>query len=865
MSPARQPDTPPPRRSKWRSPWRIVGIAAVAVIVLLAGAAAVFVATFDPDSLKPRIVEAVKRATGRDLALKGGLGLKVSLQPTIEARDVAFANPAGFSRPDMATIGRLQLQLGLLPLLSSRIEIDRLVLIRPDILLETNAAGQPNWQLTPQAPPAGGQPQADQPREGAGKKVGVSVAAISIQDGTLAYRDDRTDVVRTLGLPRLEAAATSPDAPLHLEADAAYNGTGLNLIADTGPLTRLQDGAATTPWPVRLTLAAAGARLSADGSITQPLLGRGYDLAANGAVPDLSALAPLLPGVRLPPLRDVAFAAKVADQGGAFPAVSALTLHVGASDLGSVVPRLLVSKLDVAGPALDQPVKAELAARFGDAPLAATATLGPLSQLMPDAKPQPFPVDVAAQAAGATVTAKGSLADARAISGANLAVAAQVPDLAALSPLARTALPPLKSIAFHATLTDMPGGFRNGVALRGLSLSNPEADLSGDAALGLLPRKSLTATLASNRIDLDALQAAVDQAAVPQPGATPAGAAPPGAPPAANPAQRRSERIFSDQPIPLDQLRAADANVRLAVGTLRSGGADYKAVNAHVALANGKLAVDQLTAALPQGQLNATLSADASQPVPPVHVSLHAAGVALKSILTLLHEPSYANGNLEAYADLNGAGASPHAIAASVDGSVGLAMAGGTIDNRLLGSVLGRVMSELNALNLVGRGGTSELRCFGLRADAQHGVATIRALALSSALLTMTGSGTVNLGEEALALTLRPEARFAGTQLVVPIRLAGPMRSPAIGVNKLGATESNVGAVAGALAGGANPLGALGGLLGTEKLAGGGDVCPSALAVARGGKAPPEGQAAPTRALEPTVTDPGAALRNLFR
>ncbi len=106
-----------------------------------------------------------------------------------------------------------------------------------------------------------------------------------------------------------------------------------------------------------------------------------------------------------------------------------------------------------------------------------------------------------------------------------------------------------------------------------------------------------------------------------------------------------------------------------------------------------------------------------------------------------MHEPSFANGNLEVYADLHGAGDSPHAIAASLDGSLGLAMAGGTIDNRLLGSLLGKVMDTLNALNLVGKGGTSELKCFGLRMDAQHGIGTIKPLALSSSLLTMTGAG----------------------------------------------------------------------------------------------------------------------------
>jgi AsmA protein len=273
-----------------------------------------------------------------------------------------------------------------------------------------------------------------------------------------------------------------------------------------------------------------------------------------------------------------------------------------------------------------------------------------------------------------------------------------------------------------------------------------------------------------------------------------------------------------------------------------------------------------LTADLPQGHLDAKLSVDASQPAPPVHLSLHASNLALKSVLAVMRQPAFANGNLDVYSDLEGTGSSPHAIAASLGGSLGLATAGGTIDNRLIGGVLGRVMDPLNALNLVGRGGASELRCFAVRLDAQHGVGQIQALALSSSLVTMTGGGTINLGEETLGLTLRPEARVAGTPVVVPISVTGPIGSPSVGVNKLGTAESNVGSVAGALIGNASPLGLLGGLLGADKLiGGGGDVCPPALAAARGGKLPEEGREAPGKAPNPVLPNPAAALRNLLR
>jgi AsmA protein len=195
-------------------------------------------------------------------------------------------------------------------------------------------------------------------------------------------------------------------------------------------------------------------------------------------------------------------------------------------------------------------------------------------------------------------------------------------------------------------------------------------------------------------------------------------------------------------------------------------------------------------------------------------------------------------------------------------------MARGTIDNRLLGSLLGKVLDSLNALNLVGKGGTSELRCFGARMDAQHGIGTIKALALSSSLLTMSGSGAVNLGDETLALELRPQAKLAGTDVVIPVNVTGAIRNPSVRVNELGTAESNAGTVAGAVLGNATPLGIVGGLLGANKALSGGtvDICPVALAVARGQPVPQTPAAAPgARETAPARPNPDAILKNLFR
>ncbi len=124
--------------------WSLLGL-----VVLLVAGVGIVLATFNPDRFKPEIIAAAQRATGRELTLQGHIHLGFSLQPTLTVEGVSLANPPGFSRPQMATLKALDLKLALWPLLSRRVEIIRLDLVQPDILLEINAKGQSNWQFTP--------------------------------------------------------------------------------------------------------------------------------------------------------------------------------------------------------------------------------------------------------------------------------------------------------------------------------------------------------------------------------------------------------------------------------------------------------------------------------------------------------------------------------------------------------------------------------------------------------------------------------------------------------------------------------------------------------------------------------------------
>ncbi|MGE0420066.1 MAG: AsmA family protein, partial [Acetobacteraceae bacterium] len=317
---------PPPPPSR-RRPWLRICLGALAVmVVLLVGGGAILVWRLNPDTFKPRIIEAVRQATGRDISLNGPIGVKLSLLPTVQATDLALANPPGFSRPAMATLSQAEVQLNLLSLLRGAIIIDRVTLIRPDILLEVNDKGERNWNFTratppeePAPPPGGG--SAGQPRASHGR-MAVHVGAVAIQDGKVAYRNAVTGRTATLTLPELTMSATDAAAPIRLAGRAAVNGTPLTIAATTGSLDALRDENPPHPWPVNATLTAGAATMKIDGALSHPLDGVGYSLSISADIPDLPALSPLAFGTELPPIRNIALTAKLAESKGPLPIVS---------------------------------------------------------------------------------------------------------------------------------------------------------------------------------------------------------------------------------------------------------------------------------------------------------------------------------------------------------------------------------------------------------------------------------------------------------------------------------------------------------------------------------------------------------------
>ena len=168
----------------------ILGGALVGLIVLLV-VAVLAAPLINWNHFKPQIADAVRGATGRDLRIGGDLRISLVPKVRVSAGDIHLSNAAGMSAPDMVSVGSVDLEAELLPLLGKRLVIDSLIVQNPSVNLEVDKAGNRNWILTAPgaAPPEAAAPQ---PSGGSAASPSVQLGDIRIEQGHLAYLDAST-------------------------------------------------------------------------------------------------------------------------------------------------------------------------------------------------------------------------------------------------------------------------------------------------------------------------------------------------------------------------------------------------------------------------------------------------------------------------------------------------------------------------------------------------------------------------------------------------------------------------------------------------------------------------------------------------
>ena len=621
-------------RWKWIK-WSL-GIFVVLIIALIITVYAVL-SSYDFNSLKPKIAKAVKEATGRELSLAGDIELDIGLFPSLVLEDVSFQNAPWGSRPDLAKIRRFEIQVALLPLITGNIEVNRLILIEPDILIETDKAGNSNveFENTKKVP-------ALETEEGTPAKEiklpSLAFKEVRIEKIRITYKDGPTGESHSMKLESLTTGAADIDTPISLVLKGSYNDNPFEVKGTLGPIAALTD--TERPWPLKLKAKTGGATVTADGSIMDPMNGKGISLAVTVEGRSVSDIAKLVNAAGLPDIGPFTAGFKVSD-----PAVKTYKI----SDLRIT---LKANKLE------------------------------------------------------------GSM---------EISLAGEKPSLKAVLSSRRLDLRPF---------------------------------LSKDEGKG--DRKRVSA-----------------------------------------PAAVKKEKLFPDDPLPIDALNRADADFKFKAMEILLPRLALKDLNVHAFIGNGRFTVKTLKAVIGGGNLDARLDLLPQGETVAMTTAMKITGLDLGRMLKELDAGDIIEGNLEVELDLNGRGGSIAGLMAGLNGKTIVIMGKGSINNKyidMLGSGLSsglfRVLNPLKEKNEY-----SEFNCIVSGFDIKNGLANVAALVFDTNAMSVVGDGRINLRSEELDLGLRPSPKkgidtgimgklnLSLGELARPLKLAGTLADPSLTVD----------------------------------------------------------------------------------
>lgn len=210
----------------------LLGLALAAVVAIAA-----LVSLIDPNQFKPQLAELVRKSTGRELVIQGDIGWRFWPSLGLSLEKVALRNPAGFAEPDLVRFEQGEASVGLLPLLSHRLEIGKVTLSGAHLFIQTRADGSSNLSdlLKASADPKGEattEPAATTPPPASDKQPWqISLQGIALVDASALVRDDRSGTVSRLDRLDLDLGQLTPGEwiPVTLAAKGAQGDLAFDL------------------------------------------------------------------------------------------------------------------------------------------------------------------------------------------------------------------------------------------------------------------------------------------------------------------------------------------------------------------------------------------------------------------------------------------------------------------------------------------------------------------------------------------------------------------------------------------------------------------------------------------------------------
>ncbi|KZX00600.1 membrane assembly protein AsmA [Pseudoalteromonas luteoviolacea] len=216
----------------------------IGVVVLIVALLILAPLLIPTETIVSQITSQVEKTTGRTLTISGDSELSVFPELNITLNQVEFANMPTGSQPNMLTMEKLAVHIPWLSLLSGEFKLERFVINNPQVLLEVDTKGQPNWQLFPTAPEADKPPGESEQQSGATQLPAgfdISLGEVAIYGGSVTYKDAQTNTEKKVNDLDLSVMLPSLYQPLTIHGAISYHAQRFELeLAVDDPAKAIQ-------------------------------------------------------------------------------------------------------------------------------------------------------------------------------------------------------------------------------------------------------------------------------------------------------------------------------------------------------------------------------------------------------------------------------------------------------------------------------------------------------------------------------------------------------------------------------------------------------------------------------------------------
>ncbi|MDE2330221.1 MAG: AsmA family protein [Bradyrhizobium sp.] len=247
--------------------------------------------------------------------------------------------------------------------------------------------------------------------------------------------------------------------------------------------------------------------------------------------------------------------------------------------------------------------------------------------------------------------------------------------------------------------------------------------------------------------------------------------------------------LWSSASINLGRLNYVDLQAKISAAEINFGQTHVAPAAIDATLANGVLKGRFSNLGAYDGQAHGDLTVDASASTPAFTLSADLVGVRALPLLRSVADFDKLDGKMQAKLAVRSSGASQRAITSNLDGTVSAVFRDGAIRGvSVAGMVRALTLGMLSGWQENGQQAT-DLSQLSASFRIERGKATTNDINLVGPLVSVTGAGTVDLGEKSLALRVEPklvmttEGQGRATDPVglgIPVVIDGPWDQPRI-------------------------------------------------------------------------------------